>query len=184
MILYNVKESSESNRDACVRHDINMVKRVNSVSAEVKDIDRQIVSIHRLGKSNPDKARPLRVVFSKAKTKFDLLTNSFKLSTSENNEMRKVKLAIDRTQSEMIAHKSLIEESERRRSNGESNLIIRKGHIVSKIDVQGNRPVAVCSIGLVDKVDRGTLSGSQIPQKGGLWEILTCGLARMRFQIE
>ena len=28
LILYNVKESSESNRDARVRHDINMVKQV------------------------------------------------------------------------------------------------------------------------------------------------------------
>ena len=53
LILYNVKERSESNRDAPVRHDINMVKRVNSVSAEVKDIDKQIVSIHRLGKKQP-----------------------------------------------------------------------------------------------------------------------------------
>ena len=53
----------------------------------------------------------------------------------------------------MNVHKSLIEEIERRRSNGESNLKIRKGHIVSKSDVQSNGPVAAGSIGLADKVD-------------------------------
>ena len=167
LILYNVRESSETNRDARVRHDINMVKSVNSASAEVKDIDKQIVSIHRLGKNNPDKARPLRVVFSKAKTKFDLLTNSFKLSTSENNEMRKVKLAIDRTQSEMNEHKRLIEEIERRKSHGESNLIIRKGRIVSKSDVQGNRPAAAGSINETGRIVRGTPSGLHLLQDGG-----------------
>ena len=167
LILYNVRESSENNTDARVRHDINMVKRVNSASAEVKDIDKQIVSIHRLGKNNPDKARPLRVVFSKAKTKFDLLTNSFKLSTSENDEMRKVKLAIDRTQSEMNEHKRLIEEIERRKSHGESNLIIRKGRIVSKSDVQGNRPAAAGSINETGRIDRGNPRALHLIQEGG-----------------
>ena len=60
LILYHVKKSSEFNRNARVRHAINMVKRLNSASAEVKDIDKEIVSIHRLGKGSSDKARPLR----------------------------------------------------------------------------------------------------------------------------
>ena len=67
--------------------------------------------------------------------------------------MRKVKLTTDRTQSERIVHKILNEEIKRRRSNGESNLIIRK--IILYLNLtSGNRPVAAGSTSLTDKIAR------------------------------
>ena len=111
-----------------------MVAKVIQQIFPTKDIKNKIAKTTRLGRSNPESssARPLRIVFSDTRTKFEVLTSSDKLNDSKDENLKQIRISVDRTQFELDQRKMLKEELERRIMDGETNLVIIRGEIIKK----------------------------------------------------
>ena len=101
------------------------------VSSQFKIENISIVKTAHLGRINPDKPRPLLVNLSDSSSRRYLLQNSKILRG--NPEYNKVYISPDLSPKEREANKKLHMELRQHRQGGETNLIIRKGKIVSKI---------------------------------------------------
>lgn len=89
-----------------------------------------IEKLFRLGRKIDNKHRPLLVGFSSENDKQSLLAVAPRLRSS--NEFKQVYIVTDMTKLERERHRKVVVELKRRRSSGESNLIIRNGAIVSR----------------------------------------------------
>ena len=93
----------------------------------MENMEEKIVRVFRMGKWMDDgNIRPIKVIFADPDTKFKFLQKGYKLSESEDDLLKVVRVSPDRTPSEIQKHKEL----ENRLKNGESDLRIRKGKIV------------------------------------------------------
>ena len=117
-----------------IEHDINMVAKVIQQIFPTKDIKNKIAKTTRIGRSNPESssARPLRTVFSDTRTKFEVLTSSDKLNDSKDENLKQIRISVDRTQFELDQRKMPKEELERRIMDGETNLVTIRGEIIKK----------------------------------------------------
>lgn len=94
--------------------------------------DISVNKMVRLGKklTDTDKHRPLLICLKHDEDKSLLLSQSYLLH--RNSQYSKVFIAPDRTRFEREKHKKLVEKLKERRSQGEKNLMIRDGVIISK----------------------------------------------------
>jgi len=118
IIVYNLPEQSNRAADK-----VKFIEVCKSIGDDKIDIEK----LFRLGRKTDNKHRPLLVGFSSENDKQSLLAVA-----RSSNEFKKVYIVTDMTKLERERHKKVVAELKRRRSSGESNLIIRNGVIVSR----------------------------------------------------
>lgn len=91
-----------------------------------------IVDVVRLGAKTPNKLRPLRVQFNNIGQRRSVLANAKRLRDVSHNTFKKVYVNPDLSQKQRQAQWELRQELARRKEQGETDIIIRKGHIVKK----------------------------------------------------
>ena len=132
IIIFNIQESTSENLRDRHTHDNNMIKQI---SEQISSTNAQLSSCKRLGKFIPEaaRARPLLISFTAHKDKVIFLNNARKLrELPENNVLRKAVIKPDMTKNQLIAEKKIVAELKQRRENGESNIVIRNGKIITK----------------------------------------------------
>ena len=120
LIVYNLIEPSDSKADT---------PKIKELLNTVFGHDVNLSRISRLGRRNESKPRPLLISFDDVVVKGTLLSQSGKLRNFD--QYKNVYLAPDRTKMEQEKHQKLVNELKHRRSNGEQNLAIRNGVIVT-----------------------------------------------------
>lgn len=129
LVIFGLPESEGSNSSDRNMLDASAFSRLVSSQFKIENIT--IVKTAHLGRINPEKPRPLLVSLSDSSSRRYLLQNSKILRG--NPEYNKVYISPDLSPKEREANKKLQIELRQRRQGGETNLIIRKGKIVSKI---------------------------------------------------
>ena len=84
----------------------------------------------RLGKKSEDKIRPLLICLDSQQNA--VYITSYASYLRHHEEYNNVYIAPDMTKYQRHKHKQLVDELKRRRSNGENNLVIRNGEIITK----------------------------------------------------
>ena len=126
VVVYNLPES-EVDTDAFTH-----------VCKEGLKLNIKIVKVQRLGRSASTKARPLLVSVADLEEKLLILRNAHNLH--HHKEFSNIFISPDRTRQERDAFRMLREELKRRKSNGESNLVIRNNKIVVISKPPNNNP--------------------------------------------
>ena len=121
VIVHNMAEETPSQD-----HD-----RVGSLFESEFDIPKSsITSMVRLGRSSGDRARLLQVTLDKEQHKHSIMKMATKLRKSQR--WNTIYVTPDLTFKEREVNKALRDELKRRKANGEQNLIIKRGRIISK----------------------------------------------------
>lgn len=117
-LLFNLPESSDSNNQS---QDINIVQDV----LKYLDLKTSPTQIFRLGKLSSDstKPRPLKLCFSNQQDVFDIFSSQHKLKS--NSSWKDIRFSSDRTKQQQAHMSELRQELLRRRTEGESDLIIK-----------------------------------------------------------
>ena len=123
LVILDLPESGGSNSSDQNMLDASAFNRLVSSQFKIENI--RIVKTARLGRTNPEKPRPLLVSLSDSSSRRYLLQNSKILHG--NPEYNKVYIFPDLSPKEQEANKKLQMELRQRRQGGETNLIIRKG---------------------------------------------------------
>ena len=84
----------------------------------------------RLGKKSEDKPRPLLICLDSQQDAVYIASHASYLRRHE--EYNNIYIAPDMTKYQRQKHKQLVDELKHRRSNGENNLVIRNGEIITK----------------------------------------------------
>ena len=129
IIVYNFPEASDRQLDK--DSFIDLCKSVHNFNIS-------ITKIIRLGKKVADKHRPMLLSLEHDEDKSLLLSCSHLIR--RNDLYKNVFLAPDRTRFEREKHKKLVEELKERRSQGETNLTIRNGAIITRLPRPGPNP--------------------------------------------
>ena len=126
LVYFNVPESDSDDAAERMRHDYKLVSEAydNQVLRH-----EEINALYRIGKKN-SASRPLVVRFQTINNKEKVQKASGQLKIRYRNEIRPIYMSIDRTPSQREQHKKLVEELKSRKSNGESNIVIRIEKIV------------------------------------------------------
>ena len=127
LVAYNVPENREGDASARNKHD---TTTFISIVKNCLDIDVTVTKSFRAGRVMTERPRPLVLTLDSVDCKTEILENAYKLS--HFNEWKKVYLAPDRTPKEREENKKLREELQRRKQDGEEDIVIRKGKIVKK----------------------------------------------------
>ena len=127
LVAYNVPENQEGDANARNKHD---TTTFISIVKNCLDIDVTVTKSFRAGRVMTERPRPLVLTLDSVDCKTEILENAYKLS--HFNEWKKVYLAPDRTPKEREENKKLREELQRRKQDGEEDIVIRKGKIVKK----------------------------------------------------
>ena len=138
LIVYGLPENEAVEAEQMLK-DFKTVRDLYLDRVEIKEID--IVDIKRLGKTKEKGFRPLRIVFKDTELRNSVLRNNKYLKLEgEDYELCSCKfpskhihvyLTDDKTKKQQEADKNLREELKERRNEGEENIIIRNGKIVS-----------------------------------------------------
>lgn len=138
LILYNINESDSTQSDLRITHDLNQVNIVIKSILNNATTLPSPVKVIRLGRSQSNKPRPLKVVFNSVSDVFDILKNKRNLSIDHPN----VSVSSDRTQIQRDYMQKLREQLTTRSSNGENGLTIKfiKGvpKIINKSELVDN----------------------------------------------
>ena len=126
MIVYNLPEPAPNKSDS---------DSFTAMCSSVFNGSYAITKSVRLGKKLPNKHKPLLLSLEHEEDKLTLLSRSYLLR--HNDSYKNVFIAPDRTRFEREKHKKLLSELKHRCSQGEVDLIIRNGAIITK-PVRGN----------------------------------------------
>ena len=129
LIIYGIPESSGSTPDERKLNDKTYF--TDLVHSEFKLDNIEITKFVRLGKQIEGKIRPLLVTLMDSYVRGHLLRNAKTLRNSSSHQ--NVYISPDLTPKEREINKLLREQLRRRKEAGESDLIIRRGKIVSKL---------------------------------------------------
>ena len=134
LIYFNIPESDSDNISDRMKHDF---KLVSETYKNVKIDHTDITTLYRVGKKS-ERARPLVVKYKNIDRKNEILSSSSKLSVKYRTTSYEVFVSIDRTPIQREVHKKLVDELKNRKSNGESDLVIRNGKIIKKFPTGSN----------------------------------------------
>ena len=109
LVVYNIQEKSPKVVEERIQHDTDMVVRMIEAISDLNDPKGKLGSVTRLGKFIPGRARPIRIKFREQRDKIDLLSQTYKLAESRDEEVKKMKVSIDRTKQKMTTHKKLVD---------------------------------------------------------------------------
>ena len=126
VILHNIPEPTSEQADGRKLEDSEQVSDMFQSGLEVDQV--QIQSIVRLGKKIQGRARLTKVTLDSVKSKRELLNNAKKLRSTEKWE--RVYITPDLSPREREENKKLREELKKRRDEGETGIVIRRGKIV------------------------------------------------------
>ena len=121
LIIYKLPESNNHSNDKT---------NVAKLCKTVFDIDVGITKSMRLGKKSEDKTRPLLICLDSQQNA--VYITSYASYLRRHEEYNNVYIAPDMTKYQRHKHKQLVDELKHRRSNGENNLVIRNGEIITK----------------------------------------------------
>ena len=131
LMLFNVPEVTTRYPHVRKGHDWDSVLKVLKVLNDMEDIESKVLKVMRIGRRIDEKTRrPIKIVFPDWDTKFKFLQNSYRLSESDDDMVKLVRVTNDRTPNEIKQYKELKKELDERISAGERNLKIRRGAIV------------------------------------------------------
>lgn len=118
VLLFNLPESNNSNNETS---DLNIVQDILTFL----NLNISPIKIARLGKlpSNSTKPRPLKLCFPYQQAVFDIFSSQHKLKS--NSSWENIRFSSDRTKLQQNHMSELRQELLQRRSEGESNLIIK-----------------------------------------------------------
>lgn len=119
IIVYNLPENT--NQDQSQDHD-----KLNNMFNNIMAANISIFSCTRLGKYNENnisKPRPIKVILRSSLEAFTVLRSQAKLRSS--SDWTNIRCASDRTLQQREHMTSLRNELQRRRNNGEDNIIIK-----------------------------------------------------------
>ena len=139
LIVYNFPESNDHAADKTA-----FLKLYSTIF----HLDANITKIFHLGKKNDGKHRPLLIGLEHEENKSSILSSSYKLCN--HDQYKHVYIVADKTKFERDKHKRLVDELKQRRADGETNMIIRNGSIITRPQHFTSRPP---SSGSHDKSD-------------------------------
>ena len=130
IILHNVPESKEESVEERRADDTRMIKEI---ARKINVLQIEITKIVRLGeKPEAGKNRLMRVTLENTTQKRNMLQNAKKLRDAKDGIMDKIYISPDLSKKAREKGKKLRDELNRRRKNGEANLVISKGKIITK----------------------------------------------------
>ncbi len=152
IILYNVPESESTNNDARREHDVAVIKELMKeelvVEAAIKEDNRGVPRVTRLGKKEQGKIRPLRVVFSSPEDQRKVLGKAKNLANSKIEARKKIIIKPDLTQLQRGAEKKLVEEKkvknqEAKEKKEEEDWVIYRGRVTRRSQIKSQKKVSV-----------------------------------------
>lgn len=129
LIFHKVPESEQA--DPVAKHDHDK-KFVFSVAKELGIEGLEVINSARIGRTNESGERLLKVKVNNLYIKKQILSKAKTLRQVKDDKISKVYITPDLSYQERLHQKSLRSELHRRRNAGETNLIIRKGQIVTR----------------------------------------------------
>ena len=126
LIVYNLAEPSGQSATERIKLDSEKLAHLFHSEFHIENIE--ITKCIRLGKPNQDRARPVLITIPNANVRSTILRNASSLRKTEKFE--NVFISPDMTVKEREEAKKLRAELQRRRSQGEQNLVIRRGKII------------------------------------------------------
>ena len=127
--VFNLPESSDDNAELSFAQDVQKIKIVLGDYIRKDDI-KQIRRIAVVERSI--KPRPLIITFSNSDVRAKILKLWDLKYQDSNQEEHRIFIKPDMTKKEQMEHKQLVKELQERRAEGELNLVIRNGRIISK----------------------------------------------------
>ena len=121
LIIYNLPESTDNSKDKSF---------FTELCKSVFDTTVKITKSLRLGKKHENKNRPLLIGLENQQNVVNITSRAAYLRHHDKYE--NIYIAPDMTKYQRSKHKQLVDELKRRKSNGENNLIIRNGEIVTR----------------------------------------------------
>ena len=128
LIFHKVPESEHTEPSAKRDHD---KKFVLSVAEELGVDELEVVNTTRIGHVKESGERLLKVEVKNVSSKKNILSKAKLLRQAKNETYHKIYITPDLSYQERSHQKSLRTELHRRRGEGEPNLCIRKGQIIS-----------------------------------------------------
>ena len=128
--VFNVPEGEHEKDEENYKQD---VLKLKTILNEKIVIDKQdIKSIYRIGvNKNSSRPRPLIIKFTNIEKRNEAIQLTDLIYTSGKNEDIRIFIQPDKTKKEIEQHKILIQQLRERRANGEENIVIRNGKIIS-----------------------------------------------------
>ena len=128
LIFHKIPEPSSTDtaqrREDDKKFVFNVVKEI-----DVKDVDN--ITNVRLGQFSESRVRLLKVEVGNLTLRRSILANAKKLRNANSEQLRKIYITPDLSYQERMHQKNLRSELQRRKDSGESNLVIRRGQIVT-----------------------------------------------------
>ena len=127
--VFNVPESNEENFTAAYQDDMRKLQEILQTRVDIQKED--LKEVFRIGpKGKTTKPRPIIIKFTSTEKKFEVLKER-ELYFLSGDERIRIFITPDRTLKQQAEHKKLIEELKQRKQDGESNLVIRNGKIIT-----------------------------------------------------
>ena len=125
--IFNVPESNNESQEKRFQEDVEKVKEILNKHVELKRED--VISFYRIGYAKHlPKPRPIVLKLSNYELKLTML----KLRNLKWKD-KNIYINPDRTKKEQEEHKKLVLELHARRTEGEENIIIKNGKIITRI---------------------------------------------------
>ena len=129
LIVFNMPEKEDvSDNEELMMNDFSKLKQIYQGRVDLKE--RDLLNVTRLGNKNPEKIRPILLVFKDEEIRTKILRNNRDLKLKEDNISSSIYVHIDRTQKQRETEKELRAELKRRKDSGEKNIVIRNEQIV------------------------------------------------------
>ena len=129
LIVYNLEEQTV--QSVAERSKLDSEKLAHLFQSEFHIGDVEVTKCIRLGKLSQTRVRPVLITVPSVNARNAILRNASSLRKSEN--FKNVYISPDMTVKECEEAKQLRAELQRRRSQGERNLVIRRGKIITNI---------------------------------------------------
>jgi len=132
IIVHNIPESSASDSADRIRHDAKMMAELCHTQFNLSVMASEMRPI-RLGRKRENgKPRLLKVEMPRMELRKELLRRAKELRKSDHDIFKYVYICPDLTPKQREAGMKLVQELEKRKEDGEADLIIRRGKIVKK----------------------------------------------------
>ena len=135
IVLFNVPESTSDDIKTRMKHDRRMFLLTYEIEEENFN-DKTVKQMHRVGKKQSEKARPMVIKFTENETKMEYLKKSGDLAIAVNGEDQRIYASHDMTKDQRAKIKKLAAEVKTRKDNGEKDVVIRNYQIVKKRNFQ------------------------------------------------
>ena len=136
--IFNIPELNSENLQENYKNDVQIVKELfnDRISLNKEDVK----SLFRKGEIKDSlRPRPIIIKFSTTELKNKVLSLRNLTYTDKTDQTEhQIFIVPDRTRKEQLEHKKLTEELKKRRQDGEQNIIIRNGKIVSRLPFRSN----------------------------------------------